>query len=559
MISQKEPLQCDVLVVGGGIAGLMAAVGAAEGKGVRVMVAEKADTRRSGSGATGNDHFLCYFPSYHGENKLPILREMEESQIGACCDRELLEIFADNSARQVQEWDSWGIDMKPTGDWEFTGHAKPGRPRVWLKYAGANQKAVLTKEVKKRGVTILNKTLLNRIITDDSGAVAGAVCIDVSEEQPQVRVISCKSIVLATGNTSRLYSPRTAGWMFNTANCPACTGGGRAAAYRAGARLINLDLPHTHAGPKFFNRCGKATWIGVYKDLSGKPVGPFVKKPSKELGDITGDIWMEMFGQRYKAGEPVFMDCSETSPEDLEYMRWGLGNEGNTSLLDHMKEEGIDLTRHMVEFYQFEPILIGRGVEVDRNAATNVPGLFAAGEETGNFRADIAGAAVYGRIAGHSAAEYVQGAQSRFDVRTSPGLAKSLAFYNDLLSRKTDTSNPTWKEANVALGQIMTDYAGIEVRSEHLFTAGLAYLRRLREKATKTLCCGNSHEFMRCLEVFDLMDLGELVMLCADERKETRGKHVRVDFPFTNPLNNNRFVQIQLVNGQHSVTWRDRR
>ena len=50
-----------MLVVGGGIAGLMAAINAAD-QGVRVVVAEKANTKRSGSGATGNDHFVCYIP-----------------------------------------------------------------------------------------------------------------------------------------------------------------------------------------------------------------------------------------------------------------------------------------------------------------------------------------------------------------------------------------------------------------------------------------------------------------------------------------------------------------
>ena len=57
----KEVIETDVLVVGGGIAGLMAAINAAD-QGVRVVVAEKANTKRSGSGATGNDHFVCYIP-----------------------------------------------------------------------------------------------------------------------------------------------------------------------------------------------------------------------------------------------------------------------------------------------------------------------------------------------------------------------------------------------------------------------------------------------------------------------------------------------------------------
>lgn len=560
MLQVKEQLTCDVLIIGGGIAGLMAAVGAAE-KGASVIVAEKADTRRSGSGATGNDHFLCYLPEYHGDNKKEIIQEMEESQIGGCCDPELFELFADLSGDQVREWHSWGIDMKPRGDWEFTGHAKPGRPRIFLKYAGHNQKAVLTREAKKRNVRILNHHLLNQILLNDEGQVAGAVCLDVTEDIPSVQIIACRSLIMCTGNTTRLYLPKTAGWMFNTANCPACTGVGRASAYRIGARLINLDMPHTHAGPKYFNRCGKATWIGVYKSMDGKPVGPFVKKPTRELGDITGDIWMEMFEMRRKAGEPVFMDCTETSPEDLEYMMWGLSNEGNTSTLDYMKEEGIDLRRHMIEFQQFEPILVGRGIEVDKKCASNVPGLYAAGEETGNFRGDIGGSATFGRLAGTCAAEYAlkNRSQASPELKKLPVVQESLDFYEQLFARADGTGHPGWKEANVALGQIMNDYAGLEVRSENMFKAGLIYLRRLREKTRNILACTNSHDFMRCLEVLDLMEVGELVMLCGRERRECRGKHVRVDFPFTNPLNNNKFLQIQKVSGEPVLTWRNKR
>ena len=66
MIPISDKIECcDVLVVGGGMGGLMAAIAAADG-GASVLVAEKADTMRSGSGTTGNDHFVCYIPEVHG-------------------------------------------------------------------------------------------------------------------------------------------------------------------------------------------------------------------------------------------------------------------------------------------------------------------------------------------------------------------------------------------------------------------------------------------------------------------------------------------------------------
>ena len=125
-----------------------------------------------------------------------------------------------------------------------------------------------------------------------------------------MQVIRAKSVVLATGSVNRLFGSKTMGWMFNNAGCPSDVCTGRAAAYRAGARLVNLDRTGTGAGCKYFNRGGKATWLGVYSDISGKPLGPFVTKPSKEYGDLAGDIWHDMFSIKRSQGEPVFMNCS---------------------------------------------------------------------------------------------------------------------------------------------------------------------------------------------------------------------------------------------------------
>ncbi|MBU2498829.1 MAG: FAD-dependent oxidoreductase, partial [Proteobacteria bacterium] len=302
----KKPFEIDVLVVGGGIAGLMAAIKAAE-EGVSVLVAEKANTRRSGCGATGNDHFLCYIPEVHGNDMTPIIKEYQNSQVGGFADRPLATTFLTQSFDRVKDWDRWGISMRPKGHWDFSGHAFPGRPRIWLKYAGHNQKGVLTREAKKRGVRIANHLSVSELIIRD-GEVTGAIGISCRDERPRMKTIRAKCVVLATGCGSRLYPPPTPGWIFNTANCPVCTGSGQAMAYRAGGKLVNMEFPNRHAGPKYFARCGKATWIGLYKDPDGKTVGPFVTQATRELGDITGDIWSSVFTDRFRSGEgPVYM------------------------------------------------------------------------------------------------------------------------------------------------------------------------------------------------------------------------------------------------------------
>lgn len=552
----KEHIEADVLIMGGGIGGLMAAISAAD-DGAKVVVAEKANTKRSGSGATGNDHFLCYIPDIHGSDMDPIIKETLNSLIGGYHDRTHTIKFLEQSFDRAKDWDRWGIAMKPHGQFEFMGHAFPGRPRVWLKYAGYNQKSVLTKECKKQNVHIENHLPLTELILQD-GEVVGAIGVDIRNEKPILKVIRAKSVILAAGCTNRLYPPAASpGMLFNTAFCPANAGAGLASAYRAGAKLINMEFPNRHAGPKYLARCGKASWIGVYKDPRGRAIGPFVKKPTKELGDITSDVWNSVFTDYHKSGRgPAYIDCTETAEEDIEYMLWGMENEGLTALLNYMNEERIDVRKHMVEFMQYEPHLIGRGIEIDLDGESNVPGLFAIGDLVGNFRADIAGAAIFGWISGIAASKRAKKIKSFHNAEKIPIVDEKTGFYAEILSRK---EGPDWKEANLALQQIMNDYAGVKVRSETLLAAGLKYLRDLKAKTLETLQADDSHTLMRCLEVVDLMDCGDTIFHTAMERKETRAMHIRSDFPFTNPLLADKFLTIRLDNERPSLEWRDRK
>ena len=160
---------------------------------------------------------------------------------------------------------------------------------------------------------------------------------------------------------------------------------------------------------------------------------------------------------------------------------------------------------------------------------TSMRGLYAAGDESFG---GISGAAVFGWIAGENAAHYsrkVDGVsvgvlQQKFDERK--------AFLEEILARENGAG---WKEVNIALQQVMYDYAGY-ARSETLLNAGIAHLKRLKDKAERIIKAANQHELMRCLEVLNLMDVGEAVFLSARERKESRGMHVRPDYPYTNPL-----------------------
>lgn len=554
MIPVKEELACDVAVIGGGIAGLMAAIAAAD-EGADVILLDKANTRRSGAGATGNDHFLCWIPEKHGDISV-VYDEFMDSQNATSNDTPLVMRFLETSPKIVNMWNDWGINMKPTGDWHFEGHAYPGRPRIFLKYDGHNQKKVLTAEAKKRGVRILNHCPVLDIFRNDEG-VTGVLALDTSDDDPAFRIVRAKAVVAATGYVSRLFTTDpTPSQMFNTNMCPSGTGDSIAQAWRIGAWLVNMEKTYRHAGPRFLARCGKATWIGVYRYPDGRPVGPFITEPNVETSDMTSDVWSSAFTDLKLAGTgPAYMDCSGASKEDLEHMRWAMKCEGLTALLDYMDKEGIDPGKHAVEFGQYEANLVTNGIEIDINGQSNVRGLYAAGDMMGNISGDIGAAAVYGWIAGHHAAEHRERKQAEGELA---GAKDRMALYSDLYGREGGAS---WQEANFALQQIMTEYADCgphRVRSETMLNAGIKYLGDLRKKIVKDMGASDAHELMRAAEVLNLLDLGEALMISARERKESRGRHLRSDYTFTNPLLRDKFLRIWRDGDEIRTEWRER-
>jgi len=545
---REEIIGADVLIVGGGIAGLMAAIRAGE-LGARVVVSEKANTMRSGAGATGNDHFMCYIPEYHGPDiepwidQSPMMREK-----GNIRSRHYVRTLLEKSFDIVKLWDSWGIPMKPTTKWEFTGHTIPGFPNLaTLKYAGQHQKRILTREARNRGVEIINRVTVFDLLQDDSG-VCGAIGTGTREEK--VVVFKARSVVLTTGICTRLYPGPTPGWMFNMADPPSTTGEGRAMACRAGAELVNMEMPRRWAGPKYFARCGKGTWIGVIRDPADKPVGPYVTEPDRRYGDVIGDQYTSLFEERMRDGRgPIYMDCRGISEEDYAYMIWGLTNEGNTATINHLNEEGIDIRKNPVEFMTYELSTRG-GILFNEKAETSLKGLYAAGDE---YFGGIGGAAVVGWFAGDNAARYAK------DSRESAidGLASQIEERKALPGRiRNRETGATWQEVSAALVQVMYDYAG-PTRSESLLRAGLSHLLRLKQKAHNEIIASNQHELMHCLEVLSSFDVGELVFVSSLERKETRGDYVRADYPFKNQQYNNKVVICKRVAGQPCTEWRE--
>jgi len=542
-------IETDVLCVGGGIAGLMAGIRSAE-KGAKTLIVDKGNVKYSGAGATGNDHFQCYIPEAHGDDLDAMIDEFQTGQQATIRDIDFIRTWLGHSFDIVKLWDAWGIPMKYHGRWEFSGHGMPGDQLSHLHYAGKHQKAVLMKQAKQRGVEILNRVMCFELLRDSQG-VCGAIGVHV--RTGELYLLHAKAVILGTGSTVRLFQGVTPANLFNVRLCPNCVGDGRAMAFRAGADLASLEIPIFRCGPSYFARAGKATWAGVLRDPNGKPCGPFVTKPNIKYGDPVVDVYQDLF-MRYRDNGtgPVYMDCTGLSPEEVDYMTFWLENEGNVALLDAFKAESKYIGDTPLEFRSYDRELQPRGgVYYDEKGETSVPGLFAAGDE---FFGAISCAAVFGWLAGQNAAAFSQNNALRIPNADPMDTNPMLDAIQRIGTRPVSSGSCHWLEANRAIQQIMSDYAGL-VRSESMLRAGQNGLQRIDAKARRLLAADNPHELMRCVEVLNLLEVGNLIFTTARERKETRGKHIRKDYPFTHP-HLNKLLIIRQNNGQSEMEWR---
>ena len=552
---RDEIVKTDYLIIGGGVAGLQSAITAAA-KGVDVLIAEKADTRRSGSGCGGNDHFMCYIPECHGDNLERVLSEIGEGMEGGPWqDPAMLRKMMLRTQSIVERWESYGINMKPTGEYHFEGHTMPNRQCYHLKYDGHNQKMCLTREAKKNGAKIMNKLFINDILINDEGRAVGAIGFILADDEPEVVVIQAKAVLVATAQAMRMYPNVNPAYIFNTHSCPAAAGGA-AIAYRAGAALVNIDVPYRHAGVKGFARSGKATWFGVISDINGDSISPFTTKPDRKRGDALMDINPGVFTARLEsASGTTYMNCTGYTEEDHVYQHQQFKCEGIDSITDYLQQRDIDLHKSMIEFGTYDYSLAQRGIDIGLDASTNVNGIYAAGICCGNVRGNITSASVWGDVAAESVADYVK-TVDEYDVSNHPLIQKRIDFYNQLMNRPQGAD---WLEANSTLQVIMNDYVGLKLRSEDMMRAGIKYLDDLKRYAENEIGCQDAHQLMRTMELFDLIDLAKAVAITSRNRKESRGGHKRVDYNYSNPLLNNSFQTIHLDrNGKVVLEWREK-
>ncbi|MDT4892359.1 MAG: hypothetical protein QOE97_1394 [Pseudonocardiales bacterium] len=522
--TRDDAHRADVVIVGGGIAGCVAALRAAEA-GASVLVLDKTRSiRRSGDAGRGLAFLTTYLGLGEDWDTPEAFAEWYVTIGEGLVDMEVAWPLAITPLPAVCALLSdVGVPLRPVGaEYERTQRMWTPGPIV-VKFDGADIKPRLSERVLATpGITVRGGVHVTSVLTDDAGRAATVTGFDV--RTGAFVQADGAAIVLATGNAERvLYnSPRRD--PFNTYHVPYHGATGFAVAARAGATLANVEFLGTFLFPRGF----ASGAMGNLMEAGGRLVNG-----NGDLVASTPDVPTDRrFGHGLigkAAGEvlagrgPIYIDCTGLGADVQADLRTYLPYDAPL-FLEFLDQSGIDLARNPVEFELFNGAWSAtgspKGVVVDGRAETGVPGLFAAGDMATPVYA-LAGSLTSGWVAGAEAARdaLADGRASGRTGATAPAVqAERERVFGPLRGRTSASIG--WQEYERELQEVVTRYVGMDRNANGLRQAG-HYLADYRA-AADDVRAGDWHELMRAHEAFDLCVFDQLMTAAAAERDETR-------------------------------------
>lgn len=549
----------DVLVVGGGGAGLRAAIGAGE-KGVRTLLISKGSVARSGASLlAGADLTLdgkslheLGFPGEPRDTKQKFFDDIV-TQGFYLNNQRLVEIYVEDAPKRVKELLHWGIKVSFSEERAiFT--------------SGLSILSALLRRAKEIGVESMDDVMLIDLLTKD-GKASGALGFNL--KTGDLITFRSKAVVLATGGWHKAYSPN--------AGSRELSGDGHVAAYRAGADLANMEFVTFCCNvllwpPKW--RGNIFTYILsllVGGKLANSKGEDFLSKYDPTIVKVgTSTEWNKSFvsiATRLEVlegrGSPrggVYYEFGDTPWEEFENRV--------TGYYPNWKYKGIDFSELGKMLGERRPVEVGPaaeyfegGIAVNENFETSILGLYATGECAASlFGANRVAAAttemlVEGAIAGEAAAEYAKKVEiPEIDERQIERLKEKVL--NPLKReggvKPADLKNRIQRVAHAKLGPVR-NREGIEEFIQFIETVKKDGLSRLY---TSSKSRRYNKEWIEALELENIVQVLEISAQSALTRTESRGVHYRSDYPHTDDDNWLKKIIIKRVNDEIHATTR---
>ncbi|MEV5847881.1 fumarate reductase/succinate dehydrogenase flavoprotein subunit [Streptomyces sp. NPDC051985] len=521
-IADAEELICDVLVVGGGTAGTMAALTAAE-RGANVLLLEKAHVRHSGALAMGMD----------GVNNAVVPGRAEPDDYVAEITRANDGIVDQSTVRQtatrgfamVQRLESYGVKFEKDehGAYAVRQVHRSGS-YVLPMPEGKDVKKVLYRQLRRREmrerIRIENRVMPVRVLTAAGRAVGAA---GFNTRTGAFVVVRAGAVVLATGAAGRLGLPAS-GYLYGTYENPTNAGDGYAMAYHAGAELTGIECFQINPLIKDYN--------GPACAYVANPFGGYqVNRHGERFVDSdywSGQMMAEFAAEVASDRGPVYLKLSHLPEESVSALESILHSTERPTRGTFHSGRGHDYRTHDVEMHISEIGLCGghsaSGVRVDDHARTTVPRLYAAGDLACVPHNYMIGAFVFGDLAGADAAQY-----SAYEGELPAGQVREA---HELIYRPLrNPDGPPQPQVEYKLRRFVNDYVAPPKSGARLSLA-LESFERMREDIA-AMGARTPHELMRCAEVDFIRDCAEMAARASLARTESRWGlyHDRLDHP----------------------------
>jgi L-aspartate oxidase len=502
----------DFIIVGSGIAGLRAAIALAPAG--RVLVLTKDDPTESNTGyAQGG------IAAAVGADDSPALHAADTVRAGdGLCDEAAVGVLVEDGVRGVGELIAWGtrFDREPDGQLALGREAAHSVRRVL--HAGDATGREIGRVLWERASALGSVATINHAFVTDLVAADGSVCgvhyLDRAGARHEVRA---RAVLLATGGAGQLFR--------ETTNPPIATGDGIALAFRAGARVADLEFVQFH--PTALAHAGAPRFL-ISEALRGDGARlvndrgePFMARVHAD-GDLAPRdvVARAIVREMERTGAPVYLTLAHL---DAGYVRARF-----PTIADMCARIGLDLARDPIPVGPAAHYIMG-GIDTDAWGRTSLPGLFAAGE--------VACTGVHGanRLASNSLLEgLVFGARAAAAMQEPPAAAA-------LKADRVGAGGLGLVAGNTPIQPPATSHQSpVDIRDLMWRSVGLFRTREGLAHAVASLDAAERTERDRMAEAtpdadawrrYNLVTAARLVARAALRREESRGAHFRLDFP----------------------------
>jgi succinate dehydrogenase/fumarate reductase flavoprotein subunit len=527
-------IQADVLIIGGGSAGAMAAIRAKEvNPDQTVVVFEKGDIKYSGCIARGMD--ALNIVALPGMDTPELYVEANSIASQGIMDEPQALTMAQRSWELLQKLESWDVcfPLDEKGDYEVLQVHPKGRFCVTMKEP--ELKTILAKRCHELGVKVINRTMAMRLLkTGDN--VTGAIGMNV--RTGEIIICQAKAVILSAGGTARFGLPNN-GYLYGVYDFPGNTGDGYILAYRAGAELSGFEYTCVYYIVKDIN----APLLYITLTRGAHLFNAFDTPLHEEHPNISSMLAEHMAGRG-----PLRIELAHLPEAKIREVEDILFTTERPVQERFYQGRDVNFRNREIELWPTECFLCGghglTGVKVNNRAETIVPGLYAAGDTSLVARGHLTGAFVYGMLAAEN------GTERAADIKHGPVETDQVQEFLADRSAKLDQQGQKIhiEEFEYKVRRMINDYVG-PPKNEYRLDRALWWMDRFEQELRELVKVEDMHDLFKVYEVENIIHCARLSATASKERKESRWGpwHHRTDYPTSDP---NWVKHITLTRGQ---------